>query len=111
MRKKNSPELGGPCWFSCTQCLAAPRGHGWFRGSRLSLVLGLGCPQFLVLWVQALGRDPLVADLELRVAAEARQAQCTNYAANRMVGQGERGTKLSGTGYHRRWPGAWGLSG
>ena len=80
-----------------------PDGHGWLHGSRLSLLLGLGCPQLPVLWCQDLGRNHLVADIELGVAPCAWQAQSTNNAANGAVGQGDREeegqrwTKLSGT--------------
>ena len=69
--------------------LGSTRGHGWPRGSRLSLVLVLGCPQYSALWCQALGRDPLVADIVLGVAPGARGARSTNYAANGAVGQGD----------------------
>lgn len=80
------------------------------------MVLGFGCPQFPALWCQALGRDHLVADIELGLAPGARQAQSTNYVAKGAVGQGdhegegERGSNLSGPGEHRGSLGAQGPS-
>ena len=69
---------------------SAPKGQGWLRGSRLSLVLGLVCLQFLARWCQALGNDTLVADILICVAPGAQQARSTNYVANGAVGQGDR---------------------
>ena len=73
-KKKNSQSSEGHAFSPTLNAWQCPEGHGWLRGSRLSLVLGLGCPQFQALWCQALGRDPLVADIELGVAPWAKQA-------------------------------------